>query len=91
MNAIETAPSDHALIDTTDHIRGQWEARSIVEVDRATRRRNRRLLSIAGAGSVVLGPTLLTLALGASAGDAFGILALTIVPVAGACFLLQPR
>ncbi|CBH50128.1 ABC transporter permease [Rhodococcus hoagii] len=91
MNAIETTPPDRARIDTTDHIRAQWEARSVTTETRAKRIRVRRILLVLGSVLAVVGPSILAAAIGVGAGEAFRILLLTVVPITLAFLLLRPR
>lgn len=91
MNATETPPPNQTGIDTTDHIRAQWEARSIAEAARARKRRNRRIVLIIGSLFATLGPATLALFIGVPADETLRILLLTVVPVACAYVLLRPR
>lgn len=90
MNATET-PTDRTSIDTTDHIRAQWPARSIAAQARAEQLRRRRVLVVLCSVLAALGPSILAAAIGVRAGEAVRILLLTVVPVALACVLLRPR
>ena len=91
MNTIETTPPDRVSIDTTDHIRAQWEARSVAAETRAKRIRIRRILLMLGSVLAVVGPSILAAAIGVGAGEAFRILLLTVVPITLAFLLLRPR
>lgn len=91
MNATETTTSDRTSIDTTDHIRAQWQARSIAAEARAKRIRTRRILLVLASTLGALGPAVLATMIGVRAGEAFRVLLLTVVPVALAYLLLRPR
>jgi len=91
VNAVQTTPSDRTSVDRTDHIRAQWQARSIAAEAHARQRRSRRILLVLCCALAALGPSILAAAIGVRAGEAVRILLLTVVPVALACVLLRPR